>query len=219
MEVEKNSEITTGDRANTSSAPNTYVSVFADGRISLKTLQIQHIAIAVMLLSLAFSAQAADHTVRLQVNCGGPAIGWHFSQYYGRDKLPISEIAKDLGYDLPGFVNLPFGRSIFRKIRNMDDSPAAAGQQAHAGRMKRGDQFDETFTVTGPGVFIFDVSDWDRDDNIEAAITVDGEVWFSTSSYALDRHKVDASKLENWHTSWTPHVRRTDDREIAFGLD
>jgi hypothetical protein len=33
-----------------------------------------------------------------------------------------SEIASALGYDLPGFVDLPLGRSIFRKIQNEDDS-------------------------------------------------------------------------------------------------
>jgi hypothetical protein len=175
---------------------------------------------SVLLLSLAFSAKAADHAVRLQVNCKGAAMGWHFSQYYGRDKLPISEIARALGYDLPDFIDLPgLGKSKFRKIRNMDDSAAAPEQKAHRGKMQRDESFDETFTVKGPGVFIFDVSDWSRNCNIEARITVDGQVWFNTSSLAIDRHKVDVSKLKNWHNDDMSHVRVTDDREIAFGLN
>jgi hypothetical protein len=118
--------------------------------------------------------------------------------------------AAAFGCSLPGFVDLPLGRSNFRKIKNMDDDSR---------RMDRDERISETFTVTGPGIFIFDVSDWSNDCYIEAAITVDGELWFSTSSYALERHKVDASQLANWHTTWTPHVRRTDDREMAFYLD
>lgn len=179
---------------------------------------MKSIAFAVVLLFSAVAARAADHTVRLQVNCGGAPLGWHFSQYYGRDKVAINELASVFGIPLPGIDDV-LGRSKFRKIRNMDDSAPPPEQKAHGGRMQRGDQFDETFQIQGPGIFIFDVSDWSNDCNIEAAITVDGQVWFSTSSYALDRHRVNASNLGNWHTTWTPYVRQTDDREIAFALN
>lgn len=180
---------------------------------------MKSIAFAVVLLFSAVAAKAADHTVRLQVNCGGASMGWHFSQYYGRDNVPISELASVFEISLPGFIDDAFGRSKFHKIRNMDDSAPPPEQKTHGGRMQRGDQFDETFQVQGPGIFIFDVSDWSNDCNIEAAITVDGQVWFGTSSYALDRHSVDASNLRNWHNTLTPYVRQTDDREIAFALN
>jgi len=45
---------------------------------------MKHVAFAMMLL-FAVSAKAADHKVRLQVNCDGDTMGWHFSRYDGAE--------------------------------------------------------------------------------------------------------------------------------------
>jgi len=144
-------------------------------------------------------------------------MGWHFSQYFGRDDSLLRELAKQLGIPVPDliarYIQLP-GPSKYTKIRHMDDDSTPK-------RMQRGQRYDETFPVQGPGIFIFDVSDWSNDCNIEVAITVDDKLLFFGSSYGLDGHKVDRSNLSNWHNNpdWKDHVRQTDDREIAFALN
>ena len=55
--------------------------------------------------------------------------------------------------------------------------------------------------------------------SITASFPSPGLGWFDTSSLALNRHQVDASKLAIWHNTLTPHIRITDDCEIAFGLN
>ena len=164
---------------------------------------MKHVAFAVMLLSFAFSAKAADHTIRLQVNCSGDTMGWHFSRYDG------PEVQTIIVYGIP--IGFHPGKSNFTKLRHMDDDNAC---------MKRGERIDDMFTVAGPGVFIFDVSDWSNDCNIEAAITVDDKPYFSTSSYGIDRHNNASFNLNNWHNTYaSSDVRQTDDREIAFPLN
>jgi hypothetical protein len=164
---------------------------------------MKHVAFAVVVLLYALSAEAADHMVRLQVNCGGDTMGWHFSHYDGPDTWEVIVAKIPIGFH--------FGRSDYTKLRHMDDDNR---------RMQRGQKFDETFPVVGPGIFIFDVSDWSNDCNIEAVITVDGKVYFSTSSYAIDRHGSNSFNLNNWHNTYgSSAVRQTDKREIAFPLD
>ena len=154
---------------------------------------MKHIAFAVMLLSSALSAEAEDHTVELEVHNAGALVGWHFSHYDG----PNSPITLS---ETPHISN-------FTRIWAMDDT---------TGRMERYKTFDKTKQL-GPGTYIFDVSDWSDDCSIEARITVDGTVLFSTSSIAIPQG-TDRSKLKNWHSWMGPGVRITDDREIAFEL-
>ena len=97
-------------------------------------------------------------------------------------------------------------------------SPRRGRKRTGGSRMQRGEVFDETFTVQGPGTFIFDVSDWSNGCNLNVGIFVDGEQWFGINSYALNPD-VDRSLLKNWNkVVWRPEVRQTDDREIAFEL-
>jgi hypothetical protein len=85
------------------------------------------------------------------------------------------------------------------------------------GRMERGKRFDGKEQLD-PGTYIFDVSDWSDACNIEASITVEGKLLFSTSSYTIPRG-TDRSKLKNWHSTIEPGVTITNDREIRFTLE
>jgi hypothetical protein len=154
---------------------------------------MRHIGFAAMLL-FALSAKATDHTVRLEINNGGDTLGWHFSRYDGPKSW--------------GAIGIPLG-SNFTKLYSLDDSSR---------RMFRGETFDRTFTVPGPGIYILDFSDWSNDCNVQAKVTVDNEVRFSTSSYAIPPG-IDRSKLQNWHSTVGRDVKQTDDREIAMILD
>jgi hypothetical protein len=142
-----------------------------------------------------------SHTVRLQINCWGDQVGWHFSRYNGPlTSEPIMGSIPPTGFH--------FGKSNFTKIMSMDDDTR---------RMQRNERVDKTFQITGPGVYILDFSDWDADARIEAALTIDGELRFSTSSAGVPRSQ--ASNLKNWHTTWGRDCRQIDDREIAIKVD
>ena len=93
---------------------------------------MKHIAFAMMMLLFALSAKAADHQVRLQVNCGGDTMGWHFSRYDG------PEVQQIIVYDIP--IGFHFGKSKFTKLEHMDDDN---------GRMQRGQRFAEELLPVG----------------------------------------------------------------------
>lgn len=156
-----------------------------------------------MFLLFALSAQAADHTIRLQINNGGDTVGWHFSRYDGPYTWEVI-IAK-----IP--IGFHFKKSEYTKVRHMDDDSTPR-------RMAHGQRFDDTFHQ-GSGTYILDFSDWSNDCNVEAAITVDGEPRFSTSSYGISRKGNNSFNINNWHNTYGRDVRQTDDREIAMKLD
>jgi len=155
---------------------------------------MRYIAFAVVLL-FAVSAKAADHTVRLQVNCDGEMVGWHFSQDNG-----------GIDFDVQGFH---FRKAFFTKIKARDESNP----------MHRGERYDETFLITGPGVYILDFSDWKESSRIEAAVTIDGVLRFSTSTAGVPTHE--NGDLGKWHTTWGPEAQRSPhgDREILIHVD
>jgi hypothetical protein len=142
-------------------------------------------------------AAAREHQVRLQINSYGDNIGWHFSKYNGRVPAGVQIHRIKLGFKL--------GKSSFTRILSEDDTNH---------RMARGERFDKTVPVTGPGIYILDFPDWNHTARVEVALNVDGQDWFRGSG---------ASKnLSNWTTEmgkWLRHVRQTDDREITFYLD
>ena len=137
----------------------------------------------------------ADHTVRLQINCDGEMVGWHFSLYHG--SVPIE-----------GF-GFHFRKSDFTKIKWRDGSNP----------MHRGERYDETFKITDPGTYVLDFSDWTKDSRIEAALTIDGVLRVSTSSATVPRDI--NSKLSNWPTTWGPDAKQSPDgeREILITVN
>lgn len=142
-------------------------------------------------------AAARDHQVRLQIDSYGDAIGWHFSKYAG----PVPPLVQFYRIKL----GTPIIKSNFRRILSEDDTNH---------RMERGEEFDKTVSVTGPGIYILDFPDWNHTARVEVVLNVDGQDWFRGSG---------ASKnLSNWTTEmrkWSRHVRQTDARAIAFYLD
>jgi hypothetical protein len=167
---------------------------------------MKHVAFAVVMFLFAVSAKATDHSIRLQISCGGDTVGWHFSRYDGPEVEHITIYGIPIGFRI--------GRSQYTKIERMDDG------SSH-GRMHRGESFDKTFTLQGPGVYLLDFSDWSNDCNVGAAITVDGELLADVNSPGIDRRGNASFNLSNWHHTpnlFGPNDRQTDDREIAFVL-
>jgi hypothetical protein len=101
---------------------------------------MKRFALALVALFCAISVRATEHEVHLQINNGGDTIGWHFSRYDGQKEWSTI-------YGLP--AGIPLG-SNFTKIYSQDDSSR---------RMFRGERFDQTFIVQGPGIYILDFSD------------------------------------------------------------
>lgn len=155
---------------------------------------MKHIAFAVVLSFLAVAAKATDHTVRLQINCYGNEIGWHFSHYDGQDTWDAV---------IQGISSGHIGRSQFTRIKAMD---------ATTKRMKRGDKYDETFTIQGPGIYVLDFPDWDRSAKVEVRITIDGEVRFSATGAG--------DSIQQWaDVKWGRDAKQANPREIAIKVD
>jgi len=155
-------------------------------------------ACAVVLLILVVGpATAKDHQVRLQITSYGDTIGWHFSKYAG----PLPPRAE--------YIRIRFGSPIgnlrFTRILPEDDTNH---------RMEKGEEFDKTMSVTGPGVYVLAFPDWRHGAEVEVTLNVDGEDWFQGAG--ASKNMAHWTKQMN---KWSRHVRQTGDREIAFFLD
>jgi hypothetical protein len=142
-------------------------------------------------------AAARDHQVRLQINSYGDNIGWHFSKYTG--PLPAAVEMARIRY------GAPLGKSSLKRVLSEDDTNH---------RTVRGETFDKTVSITGPGVYVLNFPNWNHTAEVEVVLNVDGEDWFRGSGTSKN-----LSKWTTEMTKWSHHVRQIGDREIVFYLD
>ncbi|MBV8377132.1 MAG: hypothetical protein JO279_09025 [Verrucomicrobia bacterium] len=157
---------------------------------------MKHIFLAAVLFAFTVAAKAADHTIHLHIVSYGDQTGWHFSRYDGPETWKTIIKGTSFGFNL--------GRGKFTRVQAEDGSTR---------RMARNEKYNQTFHVSGPGVYILVFSDWNPTSRVEVTLEVDGEVWFRGSG--------SSTNMYNWTKNWRKwiHVRQTDDREIAFYLD
>jgi hypothetical protein len=153
------------------------------------------IAVVVAVLSLnVWRAYAADHVAEIDISVTRGAVGSHFSVYGGHGTVAID------GHN----IEIPF-TSKFTKLASRDDS--SAGPR----RVTPDNPWRTTVQFSGPGRFIFDISDWDGDPAVSVLLKIDEKIYFKGSGTA--------SNYDAWtDRQYGPGVQKTDDREIAFTL-
>jgi hypothetical protein len=150
--------------------------------------------IATVLSLCVWRAHASDHIAEIDVSVTRGAVGSHFSVYGGHGTVKID------GH----LVENPF-KSRFTKLASRDDSSAGLL------RVTPDKPWRTTIQFSGPGIFIFDISDWDGNPAVNVLLKIDGIIYFKGSGTA-DNYDAWVDK------QYGPGVRKTDDREIAFDL-
>lgn len=142
-----------------------------------------------------------NHTAHIIISTTSGSIGAHFSRYYGQNKLPtIIPTDTEGGFV---YVELPIG-SDYTKLMARDDE--------FGPRITPGNGWNQQVSITGPGIYVLDLPDWDDDPNAYVELHIDGViVWEATGTgdnYRKDWNIITRAK----------NVRVTDDREIAIDL-
>jgi hypothetical protein len=142
-----------------------------------------------------------NHTAHIVISTTAGSIGAHFSRYYGQNKLPaIIPTDTEGGFV---FVELPIG-SDYTKLMARDDE--------FGPRITPGNGWNQQVAITGPGIFVLDLPDWDDDPNAYVELHIDGVIVWEASGSGENYRK-------NWNIiTRAKNVRVTDDREIAIDL-
>ena len=142
-----------------------------------------------------------NHTAHIIISTTSGSIGAHFSRYFGQNKLPaIIPTDTEGGFV---FVELPIG-SDYTKLMARDDE--------FGPRITPGNGWNQQVVITGPGIFVLDLPDWDDDPNAYVELHIDGAIVWEA-----------AGTGDNYRKDWkiitrAKNVRVTDDREIAIDL-
>jgi hypothetical protein len=143
----------------------------------------------------AVGASESVHTIRIEIvvhNEG--SVGGHISRYEGSTKPEIDMTGNQMRVPV---------RGVFTTLMARDDSQDSENQ-----RVTRSRPWIEETTVSGYGIYVLDLADWNDSPDTEVRFSVDGVVRFEGRS------------TEENYRDWAmkkfgPKTRQTDDREVA----
>lgn len=142
-----------------------------------------------------------NHIIHIIITTKSGSIGAHFSRYYGQRTLPVPVPTDSEGGF--AFADLPIG-SDYTKLMARDDD--------HGPRITRGNGWNQQITVTGPGVFVLDLADWDDHPDAYVELHIDGVIIW-------EAHGTGDNYRRDWNiVTRARNVRITDNREIGFEL-